>query len=365
MKFGLFNLVQRRDPGLPPELTLKQLVDEVTLSEEVGMDVAWVAEHHFSNYGLSASPLMTLLWLAGKTKRIRLAPGVLVLPFYHPMRLVQEFGLANLFTNDRIDFGFGVGYQHFEFERFGVTLADAGDRTVEFMEIVHQAIERGEVDFQGKFYDIAPTGMVSPPKAMPTVYLAAALNHPRLPRLVVQRGYVPMVSPAWNPFELVLKHRRFYDNLASEEGVDPASTPFALMRFVHVTNSKEDGRKAAEALRYSTRIATATRFNYAEFDNSFAQEVPAENEPSLEQIVANAVIGDVATCIDKMTAEIQATRATHYAFMMNVGGLDPAAVKRSIQVLGEDVLPEVKKNLGLGGGTVTALGRPGGSRLAN
>lgn len=346
MQIGTFNLVQKRHPKVPAEETFRDLLEDTQLAEDIGMDQVWIAEHHFSSYGLSVSPLMTASWLAGRTRRIRLAPGVLVLPLYEPLRLVQEYEMLSLMSDDRIDFGIGTGYQGYEFERFRVPLSEAGDRSLEIMDIFHQVIDTGRVNYNGKFYQIPDTGIaVRAHKTTPTVFMAAALKHPKLPQLALKRGYVPMLSPGWGRFQQVVEQREFYDSLAREEGVDPANVPLTLMRFVHVTDSRDDALKAAEAFRYSTRAASAFRFNYAEFDGDAPRDIPARDEPSLDEIIENTIIGDAETCAEKIIKEAQEVRATHYACMMNVGGMSRRMVTSSLEKMGSDVMPAVRAAL--------------------
>lgn len=351
MRIGTFNLVQKRDPNALAKDTFSDLLEDVRLMEDIGMDNVWIAEHHFSSYGLSVSPLMTASWLAGHTRRIRFAPGVLVLPLYDPLRLVQEYEMLSLMTDGRIDFGIGTGYQGYEFERFRVPLEEAGDRSMEIMDIFHQVIETGRINYQGQHYSIPDTGIaVRAHETQPTVFIAAALKHPSLPRLAVRRGYVPMLSPGWSSFQQVVQQREFYDGLAREEGVDPATVPLALMRFVHVTDSRDDALKAAEAFRYSTRAATAFRFGYADFDRNAPKDIPARDEPSLDEIIANTIIGDAETCARRIIEEARQVRATHYSCMMNVGGMDRRMVTRSLELMGRDVMPAVRRELDENGG---------------
>ena len=78
MEFGLFNLSPQRDPRRSPREVLAQTIDEALHAEDLGFDVVWIAEHHFSNLSLSPSPLMLAGHLAGMTKRIGLGTGVVV-----------------------------------------------------------------------------------------------------------------------------------------------------------------------------------------------------------------------------------------------------------------------------------------------
>src|SRR5436853_7162302 len=96
MKLGLFNLMTQRDASITPHQIVEDTVAMVKLADEIGFDVAWFAEHHFSNYSICPSPLMMAVYCAGMTRGIRLGSAVLVLPLYDPVRLVQEIGLLDI-----------------------------------------------------------------------------------------------------------------------------------------------------------------------------------------------------------------------------------------------------------------------------
>ncbi|MCW5582197.1 MAG: LLM class flavin-dependent oxidoreductase, partial [Luteimonas sp.] len=72
MKFGLFNLMPLRTPATSTSTVLKDTLDMVGMAEQAGFEVAWFAEHHFSNYSISPSPVMMAAHVAGRTSRIKL-----------------------------------------------------------------------------------------------------------------------------------------------------------------------------------------------------------------------------------------------------------------------------------------------------
>lgn len=110
------------------ETSLAKRVDEtvaqVQLAEQMDFDIAWFAEHHFSNYSMCPSPTLMGAYAAAQTQRIRLGPAVLVLPLYHPVRLVEELALLDVQSKGRLVIGLGSGYQEYEFEGFGLNIAD-------------------------------------------------------------------------------------------------------------------------------------------------------------------------------------------------------------------------------------------------
>ena len=107
MKFDLFCLMPQRDPAQALAEVYQETVDLIRLAEDIGFDTAWFAEHHFSNYSICPSPLMMAMHCAGHTTRIRLGTGVLVLPLYHPVRVLEEIGMVDVLSGGRLTIGIG------------------------------------------------------------------------------------------------------------------------------------------------------------------------------------------------------------------------------------------------------------------
>ncbi|MFN0043382.1 MAG: LLM class flavin-dependent oxidoreductase [Alphaproteobacteria bacterium] len=344
MKFGLFHLMQNRRPGADPRDAYSALLDRVRLAEDIGMERCWLAEHHFTDYCLCPSPLTAISWLAGQTKTMVFAPSILVLPLYEPMRLAQEYAMVDLMSGGRLELGVGVGYQDYEFRRFRVPLAEAGERGLEVLDILEAALAQESFSYDGRHHKIVETSLaVRPIHRRPTTYFAGATRHPTIPRRVVRNGYIPFVYNGWAPFEMIVNTREEYDRIALEEGVDPAKVPMALERFVYVTDSKSDGRAAAEHFRYTARAARALRFDYVELDGTTVRDLPAKDEVSLDTIIENSIIGDAESCAAKIVDEMTRARLTHYACLVGIGGMEQRDVMRSIERIGRDVMPMVAK----------------------
>ena len=344
MQIGLFHLMQSRDPATSAQSVLDAVREQIRLADEMGMDTAWLAEHHFSTYSMCPSPLLAAVWLAGTTRRIRLAPAVLVLPLYEPTRLVEEFGFADLVTGGRIDLGFGAGYQNYEFERFRIPLAEAFERSLEIIDIFEQALTRQEIEYAGKHYRIPRASLAASASRRPTIYSAGGLGHGAMfARRTLKRGYVQFAHSGTRPFSEVVAQRAAYDRVAEEEGLDPLGLPLGVVRFVYVTDSKEAARRAAEHLRYSHRVAAALRLDYAAFDGATPRDLPAQGEPDIEDIVREAVIGPPEHCVERLLAERRLARLSHYACMMAVGGMEHRDVISSMERFGSEVLPQVRR----------------------
>src|SRR5204862_3829546 len=128
------------------------VLEQIEYAEEQGLESVWLAEHHFVSYSASPQPLMFAIKAATRTRRIRFGTGVLVLPFYHPLRVAGEVALADVLTGGRLDIGVGRGAYPYEFERYGIPFDEGRARTQECLEIMLRAWQETDVLHEGRFY---------------------------------------------------------------------------------------------------------------------------------------------------------------------------------------------------------------------
>jgi hypothetical protein len=130
MKFGLF-------PTYLPAIRDMQthyrgIIEQVEFADQIGIDYAWIVEHHFVRHGgLFPSNYAFLSYLAARTKRIRLGTGATVLPLNDPVRVAKQAATLDQLSQGRFDFGVGRGFIREEFEAFGVDMKDSRERVEE------------------------------------------------------------------------------------------------------------------------------------------------------------------------------------------------------------------------------------------
>ena len=135
MRFGTFHLFPWAENKSQEEV-LRDTIDLTTLSEDLGFESVWLAEHHFSRYGLGSAVLTLAAALAGVTKRLRIGTAVVVLPFYNPITLAEEVATVDLISGGRFHFGVGRGYQWSEFHQFNIPLEESRARFEEAIDIM-------------------------------------------------------------------------------------------------------------------------------------------------------------------------------------------------------------------------------------
>lgn len=170
MDFGYFTLSDNRYPGNPrtPEQFVREIYGQALYAEEVGLHSAWIGEHHFNMLGVNSCPNTLLAKLAGATRRIRLAPAVVVLPLHHPLHVAEQWATLDLLSEGRVDFAAGRGYDRLEYAPFGAPFEDSAEAFAEGMEIVWRAwTEPGKFSHEGKYYrfhdvDVRPKPLQTP-----------------------------------------------------------------------------------------------------------------------------------------------------------------------------------------------------------
>jgi alkanesulfonate monooxygenase SsuD/methylene tetrahydromethanopterin reductase-like flavin-dependent oxidoreductase (luciferase family) len=319
----------------------------VKLAEQIGFEIAWVAEHHFSNYCLCPSPLAMAMALAPQTTRIRLGTAVIVAPLYHPLRMLEEIGMLDVVSNGRAVIGIGTGYQQYEFHRFGVPLETARDTFLETLDVLEQYLGGHPVQHAGKAINIPQTHfIVHPIQRRVEVYVAGLARDPVTQARIAAAGHVPIFTTGWSTVEQMRETRALVTAANHRAQGEPARAPYAMQRYVFVTDDRQEALRAAEAARYIRRVAMSMRNNVARLDGAFLQEMPAPDEPTLEEIAARLVIGDADTCAEKLAAEISALQPVHISCFMGLPGFPQARTLRSMERFGSEVMPRLQRALG-------------------
>ncbi len=135
--------------------------DVARLMDDLGYYAFWGAEHHFQREGYECIPNLIQfgLWLATQTKRLKFGCGFNVLPMWHPIRLAEDYAMADIVTDGRIIMGVGRGYHTREVETFGAPLLDAAKNREYFeeqLQLLLTCFNQDQFQFKGKYFECPP-----------------------------------------------------------------------------------------------------------------------------------------------------------------------------------------------------------------
>jgi alkanesulfonate monooxygenase SsuD/methylene tetrahydromethanopterin reductase-like flavin-dependent oxidoreductase (luciferase family) len=106
--FG-FQAAPASDAHKSDQALYREVMDDCALGQKLGFDAAWLLEHHFSDYYPTPSPLLFMAHIAAALPDLSLGTSVLVLPWYHPLRLAEEIAMLNSMTRGTLHLGIGRG----------------------------------------------------------------------------------------------------------------------------------------------------------------------------------------------------------------------------------------------------------------
>jgi len=131
------------------------------LMDRMGYNAFWMAEHHFQREGIECIPnvLLMALHLTHVTRNLKIGCGFNIAPMWHPLRLAEDYAMADILSGGRVVFGLGRGYHTREVETFGAPLLDqAANRELfeEQVDIIFKAFNEEQFSHRGKHYTLPP-----------------------------------------------------------------------------------------------------------------------------------------------------------------------------------------------------------------
>jgi probable F420-dependent oxidoreductase len=210
--------------------------DSVFVTDRMLIPVARTAAYPYSATGAFPlgpdeswlEALTAVTYLATVTRRIRVGPSVLVIPYRNPVFTARALATADYLSGGRVILGAGIGWWREEFEGLGVPFAERAARTVEYLRIMKMIWTRPRVAFEGRFARIAEAGGVRPRPARPggiPIWIGGH-SDAALRRVVeVADGWHPLgLRPpvALHPPEMAARVKRLHE-LARAAHRDPAT----------------------------------------------------------------------------------------------------------------------------------------------
>ncbi len=338
MNFGTFLLMQSPSARSSQEIYTRA-IDVAQAAESLGFHNVWLAEHHFSTYGYLSRPAQLASFLAAKTSRIRVGTAVIVVPLHHPLVVAEEIATLDLVSGGRLDVGLGRGYQHYEFERFGLELESGRARWEESIDVILKALGGRPFSYEGKLFKIPETTVFPQPlqKPRPPIWITA--QSPDSVEGAVRRGFNVLTGGFGVPIERMAEFRRLFDRVVAE--VKPAEAlQVGVQRAVYVTDSASDARAAAEEARWNMRVTLSLRNHYERVEQGRAIAVPPPTEPDTDDLLDRfLVVGTPDTVIRQITRIREHVGITHFNCSFWFGDLEHARVLRSMELFAREVMP--------------------------
>jgi probable LLM family oxidoreductase len=335
MELGLYTFAEltphpATGRAISPAQRLRNLVEEATLADEVGLDVFGVGEHHRPDFAVSA-PAVALAAVAERTTRIRLTSAVSVLSSDDPVRVFQQFSTLDLLSGGRAEIMAGRGSFIESFPLFGYDLADYDDLFAEKLELLLRLREADHVTWAGRHRTtLDGIGVYPRPTQEPLPVWVAVGGNPASAARAGMLG-LPMA-------------------LAIIGGMPERFAPFAE---IHRRAAGEGGHEALPLSINSHGFIADTRreasdASWPQFNAMFTQIGRERGWPPMSREDFDAstslrganVVGGPQEVVEKIL--FQHEIFGHDRFLLYLSSLDHAKTMRAIELYGTEVAPAVR-----------------------
>jgi len=152
MQVGVLAIFQNFKGQLDDATMVANELRLAELAEPLGFDTYWPTEHHFTDYSASPDNIVLLSWLAGRTSKIKLGTGAVIVPWNDPLRVVEKIVMLDHLSNGRAILGLGRGLARVEYDHFGIPMGDARGRFDEGAKMIIDALDSGFIESDGPNY---------------------------------------------------------------------------------------------------------------------------------------------------------------------------------------------------------------------
>ena len=227
---------------------------QIELADRIGMDYVWEVEHHFlEEYSHSPAPEVFYGAVTQRTKNIRIAHGVRLLPFQfnHPIKIAEQAAVLDIMSNGRVDLGTGRSTTSQELDGFGVDYDRTRAEVREALEIIVKAWTEEILEHDGKLMKVPPRRVVPKPIQKPHPPMWMACVAPDSYPMAGDRG-LGVLSFSLNfdfVVEAVASYRKASAN-RTDQVPKVANEAFAGLIVCHVAENKEDEAIGIEGARW-------------------------------------------------------------------------------------------------------------------
>jgi probable LLM family oxidoreductase len=336
MELGLYTFADV-GPEIGPARRLRNLLEEIELADQVGLDVFGVGEHHRPDYAVS-SPAVVLAAAAERTRNIRLTSAVTVLSSDDPVRVFQDFATLDLLSGGRAEIMAGRGSFIESFPLFGYDLGDYDELFAEKLELLLKLRESERVTWSGRHRaPLDDAGVYPRPIQDPLPVWIAVGGTPQSVVRAALLGLPLAIAIIGGLPESFAPLARLYREAAKEAGHDPARLPISVNSHTYVA---ETSKQAADEY-FPTYAAMMNRIGR---ERGWAPMGRPQFEAGRSPRGA-LVVGSPEEVAVKILFEHELFGQERFMAQISVGTMPHDKVMRAIELFGTEVAPAVREEL--------------------
>jgi probable F420-dependent oxidoreductase len=314
----------------------RDTLDLVRLVEQVGLDGAWVSEHHFAADGYLPSLLPLLAAFAAVTDRIELGTGVVLAPFHDPLRLAEDFAVVDQLSGGRTICGLGIGWRDEEFREFNVDVSSRVRRLIEVVDVLRLAWAETRFDYDGRHYRYSGVAVTPKPARVPPILIGGFADRAIRRAGRIGDGYISSRAERQRvaqAFEMATEERA----RAGREGPPVVG----VLQNAFVTDDPEGDWPMVHA-GIGHQLGTYAGWRAGtDVPGQDLQVVPPDEE-TIRRTTAYGRPEDVVESLRPLAELLGRYPESHLVVRLHYPGMDAAPAARAIELFAAEVAPELR-----------------------
>ena len=312
-----------------------QSIQEVVYGEELGFDSVWLEEHHGVQNHYWPSPLMCLAGYATRTTHILLGTDIVVMSFYHPVRLAEDAAMLDVISGGRFILGVAIGYRPEEFALYSAPMDKRGARFEEALRLIRRLWTEDHITFEGEFYHTQDAHIEPKPLIAGGLPLWLGGWGELSLKRAAELGDAWVTGPTAGLVKL-LEAQASYRQALRALGKDPACFPNPMTREVIVADSSEKAYELAEKhLLVNYRDEYGGGWEHPLIGNQDSAPVDRLDELGQDRFI----IGNPDECIAKIQQFQVAFGVDHLICRLYFPGISHEHIMRELELLSNEVIP--------------------------
>ena len=350
MKFGLFYLPTYLPETRDAHTHYHNMVEQVVYADRIGIDYAWMVEHHFVRHGgLLPANYAFLSYLAGRTECIRLGTGATILPLNDPVRVAEQAAALDQLSKGRFDFGVGRGFIRDEFDAFGVPMKESRERVEEGVALIRKAWSDPTLEFEGGFRPPMTGLPILPPvyqKPHPPIWVACLLS-PESFEWTAREGHNLLYVAYHVDHDIAVERIGWYRDALQAAGRRIEDHEICCVYHAHFRAEDDDARLEAAVhtamSEYATAGLEATRRPADPVAyKGYEQRDAGQRKFTFESYFPGRVLmGGPDQAIERIGV-LADIGITQIGMLVDFGSLPQEEIMRSLEIFGKEILPHVR-----------------------
>ncbi len=335
MKLGIY-LNAQHPAGDDPARRFAETLEQARLITQLGFDSIWGGEHHVTP-GFHYFPLLPMLErLAAEVEGLWIGTNLILLPLHNPVELAEVGAFLDVITGGRFMLGVGLGYRPEEFAVFKVPMAERVSRLTEGVEIISRLWTEDRVTHHGRHWQLDDVGIHPRPlqKPRPPILVGSQVAAGIARAARIADGWLVVPVPTVDEFAA---QAAAFTKARTSAGLPPGPHICRLLEVLCAPDEDTAIRRAAPFLldKYSAYLSWGLA--------GITLDPAAKPEDQLRTLARNRfALGSPAQVTDALVAQHKAG-ATHLTMRVSWPGMRQEDILEGIELLGREVLPEVRR----------------------